>query len=1005
MVYVASESGSISVINTATNTVTATITVGGLADFVAFSPDGSRAYVTHYAGNYVTVIDTASDTVVTNITAGAGTYSVAVSPNGSRAYVTNEFAGTVSVIDTNTNSVIDTITVGSSPTVVAASPDGTHVYVSNNSSGTVSVIDTASNSVRLLSMSEAALTASSLVRTVPSYVATGSAVSIVDTSSNSVTNTLNFGSETLGLAISPDGKHLYVSDLYGGSGVSVIDLTTNTLDGTIAVGHGPEYLAMGSLPPTPQLSLALDSGISNSDHVTNDGTVNVKGLLPEATWQYSTDNGTTWINGSGSNFTLTGDGPKSVLVHQTNAADVTSDNSSLAFVLDTTPPAVIESLKNDTGTLNNDNVTNDPTLTGSGDANAVLHFTVDGSAIAATATADGNGNWSFEPTGLTDGAHTIVASETDTAGNTGTASLTFTLDTTPPVITTGGGQTITSLTDFNDLGLPPSVTAPLKVGIYTITTDDGQIRYEPFGVANSYAIGDNTDLGFINIGIAPAANVTELSLLVGLSWTYAQETVSFYDTNNVLLKSVSVQGNGYQFVSCADTNGYIGRVVVSDTDVNSTVVTVDNLQAQLAPVMRLVNDTGISLADKITSDPTVSGWGDPNAVVHFAVDGTSIPATATADGSGEWTFTPTGLIDGTHTLVAMETDTAGNTGTASLTFALDTTPPAVTESLKNDTGSSSTDKITSISTLTGSGDPNAVVSFTVDGTPITATTTADNFGHWTFNPTGLPDGQHTVIASETDNAGNAGTASLTFTLDTALPIPTITNEVLSQGKVTLTGTSAEANDSISVYDGSNLLGSVTTDSNGNWKFVTGTVSNTVHVYTVSATDLAGNVGQGTNEAILGSTKADALVGGPGNDVIVGNGGNDTFTGGGGADTLFGGAGSDTFVFKAVTNSTPASHDTIFNFHHSNDVIEFNGISGINASHGVPTFEGHLAGSGNLTLNAHSVGYIEVGGNTEVLVNTTSSAEIVTASDTHAANMEIVLTGVHLGLTKSDFHLI
>jgi hypothetical protein len=94
-----------------------------------------------------------------------------------------------------------------------------------------------------------------------------------------------------------------------------------------------------------------------------------------------------------------------------------------------------------------------------------------------------------------------------------------------------------------------------------------------------------------------------------------------------------------------------------------------------------------------------------------------------------------------------------------------------------------------------------------------------------------------------------------------------------------------------------------------------------------------------------------------------------------------------------------------NFNHSNDVIEFDNISGINGSHGVPTFEGKLFGAGNLTLNPHSVGYIEAGGNTEVLVNTTSRAEIVTASDTHAANMEIVLTGIHLELTKNDFHLV
>src|SRR5262249_18207063 len=72
---------------------------------------------------------------------------------------------------------------------------------------------------------------------------------------------------------------------------------------------------------------------------------------------------------------------------------------------------------------------------------------------------------------------------------------------------------------------------------------------------------------------------------------------------------------------------------------------------------------------------------------------------------------------------------------------------------------------------------------------------------------------------------------------------------------------------------------------------------------------AGNVGHSPNEAILGGTKADTLIGGSGNDLIIGNGGNDTFKGGGGADVLFGGSGHDTFVFNAITDSTPASHDT------------------------------------------------------------------------------------------------
>ena len=76
----ASESGFISVINTASNTVTATIPVGSRADFVAFSPDGSLAYVTHWGGDDVSVINTTNNTVVTDITVGSGSYSVAVSP-------------------------------------------------------------------------------------------------------------------------------------------------------------------------------------------------------------------------------------------------------------------------------------------------------------------------------------------------------------------------------------------------------------------------------------------------------------------------------------------------------------------------------------------------------------------------------------------------------------------------------------------------------------------------------------------------------------------------------------------------------------------------------------------------------------------------------------------------------------------------------------------------------------------------------------------------------------
>ena len=262
------------------------------------------------------------------------------------------------------------------------------------------------------------------------------------------------------------------------------------------------------------------------------------------------------------------------------------------------------------------------------------------------------------------------------------------------------------------------------------------------------------------------------------------------------------------------------------------------------------------------------------------------------------------------------------------------------------------------------------------------------------------------MASETDAAGNTGSASLTFTLDTHRAGAGDHERGSEQGgKVTLTGTTAEANDTIAVYDGTTLLGTTTTASNGTWSYTTGKVSNVVHTYTATATDVAGNVGHSSNEAILGSTNADTLVGTSGNDIIIGNGGNDTITGGLGADTLTGGSGKVTFVYNSSSDSTPSSHDTITDFNASRDIIDFTNIAGINANNHIPTFQGQLSGSGNLSLHAHSVGYIEVNGNTDVLVNTTNTTETVTSANVSAANMEIVLVGIHLGLKSADFHHI
>src|SRR6266404_2469698 len=108
-----------------------------------------NAYITNGGDNSMSVIDTATNTVIATIPVSDRPFSVVVTPDGSKVYVTNNNSGnprTVSVIDTATNTVIATIHVGAKPFGVAVTPDGSKVYVANNNPGnpgTVSVIDTA----------------------------------------------------------------------------------------------------------------------------------------------------------------------------------------------------------------------------------------------------------------------------------------------------------------------------------------------------------------------------------------------------------------------------------------------------------------------------------------------------------------------------------------------------------------------------------------------------------------------------------------------------------------------------------------------------------------------------------------------------------------------------------------------------------------------------------------------------------------------------------------------
>jgi autotransporter-associated beta strand protein/YVTN family beta-propeller protein len=156
------------VINTATNSVISSIPVGNSPTGVAVTPNGKYVYVANQTNHgsssgqpivgTVSVINTATNSVVSSIPVGFSPTGITVTPNGQYVYVANMnnqgVSGTVSVISTATNTVVSTIAVGAAPIGVSVTPDGKYVYVSNSNIGRsgplvgiVSVISTATNTV------------------------------------------------------------------------------------------------------------------------------------------------------------------------------------------------------------------------------------------------------------------------------------------------------------------------------------------------------------------------------------------------------------------------------------------------------------------------------------------------------------------------------------------------------------------------------------------------------------------------------------------------------------------------------------------------------------------------------------------------------------------------------------------------------------------------------------------------------------------------------------------
>ncbi|HFT8605564.1 TPA: Ig-like domain-containing protein, partial [Pseudomonas aeruginosa] len=529
--------------------------------------------------------------------------------------------------------------------------------------------------------------------------------------------------------------------------------------------------------------------------------------------------GQVTADGSGNwSFTPTTPLPNGTVVNAT-ATDASGNTSAGSSVtVDSVAPA--------TPVVNPSNGT---TLSGTAEPGSSVTLTDGSGNPIGQVTADGSGNWSFTPsTPLADGT-VVNATATDPAGNTsgqGSTTVDGVAPATPTVNLSNGsslsgtaepGSTVI-LTDGN--GNPIAEVTADGSGNWTYTPSTPIANGTVVNVVAQDAAGNNSPGASVTVDSqAPAAPVLNPSNGTTLSGTAEPgATVTLTDGNGNPIGQVTADGSGnWSFTPGTPlANGTVVNATASDPTGNTSApasTTVDSV-APAAPVVNPSNGAEIS------------GTAEPGATVTLT-DGSGNPiGQVTADGSGNWSFTPsTPLADGT-VVNATATDPAGNTGSQGSTTVDAIAPATPTVNLSN--GSS----------LSGTAEPGSTVILTDgNGNPI-AEVTADGSGNWTFTPS-TPIANGTVVNVVAEDAAGNSSPPATVTVDSSAPPAPVINP--SNG-VVISGT-AEAGATVTLTDGGgNPIGQVTADGSGNWSFTPGTPLANGTVIVATATDPTGNTG-------------------------------------------------------------------------------------------------------------------------------------------------------------------
>lgn len=537
-----------------------------------------------------------------------------------------------------------------------------------------------------------------------------------------------------------------------------------------------------------------------------------------------------------------------------------------------------------TGTLSNNQFTNDntPTLEGTGSAGTVIHIYANGQEIGST-TVDTSGNWHFAITSaLADGENHFTAIATNVKGESSeSARFTLTIDTLIPdaprveliadntglltgplqnndrtdeakplfsgqgdagnTITIKEGSTVIGSATVDENGRWTfTPTTPLSDGEHTFTVEQSDKAGNTSRVTTTPTIIVDTtppDAAIID-------NVAKDGTTVS-GTAEAGSTVSIYDpAGNYLGSTITGENNHFSItLNPAQTHGERLEARIQDAVGNigpATEFTASDSQYPAQPTILTVTDdagavTGLLKNGDATDDnrPTLSGTAEPGSTISINDNGFPVATfpPIVADADGKWSFTPSlALADGDHVFTATATNDRGTSGqSVSFTIDIDTQPPVLEGLAVSDVGDR----------LTGTTEAGSTVVIKDSLGNTLGSGTAGDDGTFSIGISPAKINGETLSISVTDKAANSGPVETLNAPDKTAPAAPDGLTVATDG-LSVSG-QAEAGATVTIRDSSNtVLGSAVANGNGQFIVPLNTAQTNGQALIATATDVAKN---------------------------------------------------------------------------------------------------------------------------------------------------------------------